>query len=159
MTYRKPAIFDLELRPSRPLQPQHLRLLLALVLGAFLFMALPLAAMGAWPILPFMALAMGITLWALRESIRSGRQSEHLRLDADGLELIRIAAHGRVRRLHLPADWARIELETLGPRENRLWLLSAGQRVPVGYFLSPAERVEIAAIIEDGLQRFQAGMA
>ena len=80
--------------------------------------------------------------------------SEHLRLDADGLEYIRIAPHGAIRRRHLEAYWAKVELERLGRDENRLWLKSRGDRLALGSFLSPKERVEIARVIEDGLSRF-----
>lgn len=159
MPGRKSAIFDLELHPSRPLRPDQVRLLLILVGVAFAVMALPITLLGAWPILPFMALAMALTLWALRESIRSGHASEHLRLDASGLELVRVPARGRIQCTHIEAGWAKVELEVLGPHENRLWLLARGKRIPFGSFLSPAERVEVAAVIEAGLHRFQTGAA
>ena len=155
MPPRKPAIFDLELRPSRPLQPRQVWLVLAGIAAVFLVLGARLLFLGAWPILPFMALDLALLAWALRESKRSGRQSEHLRLDADGLEYIRIAPHGDIRRRHLEAWWTRVELEDLGKYENRLWLKSKGDRLALGSFLSPAERVDIARVIEDGLARFR----
>ncbi len=155
MPRRKPAIFDLELRPSRPLQPKQLWLVLAGVAATFLVLGARLLFLGAWPILPFMALDLALLAWALRESKRSGRQSEHLRLDADGLEYIRIAPHGAIRRRLLEAWWTKVELEDLGKYENRLWLKSRGDRLPLGSFLSPSERADIARVIEDGLARFR----
>ena len=155
MPPRKPAIFDLEMRPSRPLQTRQMWLVLAGVAATFLLLGARLLFLGAWPILPFMALDLALLAWALRESRQSGRQSEHLRLDADGLEYIRIAAHGAIRRRHLEPYWVKVELEKLGKNENRLWLKSRGDRLPLGSFLSPRERVEIARVIEDGLNRFR----
>jgi hypothetical protein len=100
---------------------------------------------------------IGLLWWAMRASYRSGRESEHLRLDAEGLELVRIAAHGPVRRTWIEPHWARVELEELGADQNRLWLTApnpAGStrvRHGIGAFLSPGERVEIARVIEAGL--------
>ncbi|MCG2840491.1 DUF2244 domain-containing protein [Sandaracinobacter sp. RS1-74] len=157
MPPRKPAIFDLELRPSRPMQPRQMWLLLAGVALLFGLMGLRFLFLGAWPILPFMLLDLGLLWWALGESKRSGRQSEHLRLDSDGLELIRIQPHGPVRRMRIEPYWAKVELESQGEGSNRLWLTARGARHPLGAFLSPAERAEIAHVIEDGLARFRAG--
>lgn len=155
----KPALFDLELRPNRSLPQHHFLLMLAGVAVVFLLMGVRFLFLGAWPILPFMLVDLGLLWWAYRASYRSGRCSEHLRLDADGLELVRIPAHGATRRTRIEAGWARVELEDLGPDQNRLWLLARGVRHSVGSFLSPAERRDIARIIEDGLARFRAGRA
>lgn len=157
MPPRKPAFFDLDLRPNRPMQPRQMWLMLAGVAAIFLLMGLRFLFLGAWPILPFMLVDVGLLGWALAESRRSGRQSEHLRLDADGLELVRINRHGRPSRTRIEPHWARVELEQLSADENRLWLAARGRRHPVGVFLSPAERAEIATVIEDGLRRFRNG--
>jgi len=153
----KPAIFDLELRPNRSLDPRHFRLLIAGVAVIFLLMGVRFLSLGAWPIILFMLVDIGVLWWALRASYRSGRESEHLRLDADGLELVRIAAHGAARSTRLPPHWAQVELEQLAHNQNRLWLKAHGARHPVGRFLSPGERADLARVIEDGLARYRAG--
>ncbi len=157
MDHGKPAIFDLELRPNRSLPPRQFRLMIGGVGVIFLLMGVRFLFLGAWPILPFMVADVLLLAWAMRASYRSGRASEHLRLDADGLELVRVAAHGAARRVRLEPHWARVELERMGADQNRLWLTSRGRRLAVGTFLSPAERVDVARVIEDGLARFRSG--
>lgn len=157
----KPAIFDLELRPNRSMPQRHFGLMMAGVAAIFLLMGIRFLFLGAWPILPFMALDIALLWWAMRASYRSGRASEHLRLDSDGLELVRVAAHGPVHRTRIEPHWARVELEELGADQNRLWLTaphpsgSSRVRHGIGGFLSPAERVEIARVIESGLAAFR----
>jgi uncharacterized membrane protein len=151
----KPAIFDLELRPNRSLPQRHFWLMMAGVAAIFLLMGVRFLFLGAWPILPFMAVDIGLLWWAMRASYRSGRESEHLRLDGDGLELVRVAAHGTTRRTRIEPHWARVELEPLGADQNRLWLTAKGNRHPIGAFLSPAERADIAAVIEAGLAAYR----
>jgi uncharacterized membrane protein len=153
----KPAIFDLEMRPNRSLPERQFRLMIAGVALIFALMGLRFLLLGAWPILPFMAVDLALLWWAIRASYRSGRESEHLRLDGDGLELVRIAAHGSTRRTRLEAHRARVELERLGENENRLWLQAGPERHRLGSFLSPAERADIARVIEEGLARFRSG--
>lgn len=157
MRPRKPAIFDLEMRPSRSLDRRSFWLMIAGVSLIFLLMGVRFLMLGAWPILPFMLADIALLAWAMRASYRSGRASEHLRLDSEGLEFIRIAAHGQARRTRLEPWLARVELEELGEAENRLWLRAGDRRLRLGSFLSPAERAAIADVIDDGLRRFRRG--
>ena len=157
----KPAIFDLELRPNRSMPERHFWRMIAGVAVIFLAMGVRFLLLGAWPILPFMLVDLVLLWWAMRASYRSGRASEHLRLDSEGLELVRVAAHGQVRRTRIEPHWARVELEELGADQNRLWLTapnpsgSTRARHAIGAFLSPGERAEIARVIEAGLTTFR----
>jgi uncharacterized membrane protein len=157
MTRCNPSYFDLELRPNRPLAPRHALWLVAAVGFVFLLMGLRFLFLGAWPILPFMLADVLLLGWALRASWRSGRARERVWLDETGLSLVRVQASGRHQRVNLPPHLARVELEVLGNRQNRLWLTADGRREPVGGFLSPPERADIARVIDDGLARFRRG--
>jgi len=152
---RNPPVFALELRPNRSLDRRHFLWMIAGVAVIFLLMGIRFLALGAWPILPFMALDLALLWWAMRASYKSGQAVEELRLDAEGLQLVRISPLGHRQRTLIEPHWARVELEELGDQQNRLWLKSGQRRVPVGSFLSPPERVEIARVIEDGLERFR----
>ncbi len=134
---------------------KHFLWMIAGVAVIFLLMGLRFLALGAWPILPFMLFDVALLWWAMRASYRSGEAVEELRLDSSGLELVRISPLGHRQRTLLEPHWARVELEETGEQQNRLWLRAGSRREPVGGFLSPPERVEIARIIEDGLNRFQ----
>jgi uncharacterized membrane protein len=152
---RKPAIFDLELRPNRSMPRRHFWLMMAGVAAIFALMGLRFLFLGAWPMLPFMLADLALLWWAMRASYRSGQASEHLRLDEDGLELVRISSHGATRRTRIEPHWAQVELERMGDDGNRLWLRSRGDRHVLGQFLSPAERAELAQVIERGLATFR----
>lgn len=155
MASGKPAIFDLELRPGRSLSPRAARWLVAGAALLLVLLGLRFALIGAWPVLAFMILDALLLGLAFAASFRAARASEHLRLDRDGLELVRIAPHGAARRTRIDAADVRVELERLGDDDNRLWLASARGRLPLGQFLSPAERADVAAVIADGLARWR----
>ena len=151
MVDRERPYFDLELSPGRSLDRRQFTLMIAGVALLFLLMALRLLFLGAWPVVPFMVADILLLIWAMRASYHSARQSEHLRLDAGGMELVHISAAGRARRTHIEAARARVKLEPLRPRGNRLWIDSNGHRTEIGHFLSSSERAEIAPVIERGL--------
>lgn len=155
----KPTIFDLELRPNRPLSPRQARLLLVGVAGAFVLMGLRFAWLGAWPVLPFLLVDILLLGWAMRAARRAGQVREHLRLDADALELVRIAPLGKPSRLLLEPAFTSVELERLGADNNRLWLKSGARRIPLGSFLSPEERTSLSWAINHGLARWRMNRA
>lgn len=147
--------FDLQLRPNRPLGRRRARLVIAAVALVMALGGVRALVLGAWPVLPFMALDAGLLVWALRASERSGRAREYVRLDDSSLTVTRVAHTGQTRRIRLEPYWVRASLERLAMRQNRLWLTARGKRVCVGWFLSPAEREEIYAVIEAGLARYR----
>lgn len=146
--------FELLLTPNRSLERRHLPWLVggvALVMG---LMGLRFLVLGAWPILPFMLIDLGLLWWAFRASYRTGRAYEVVRLDDEALTVRKVTHSGIERRIRLEPYWTRVQIERLSARENRLWLASRGRRTAVGQFLSPAEREEIYAVIEEGLARY-----
>ncbi len=151
------AVLDLTLRPNRSLPRHQARWLVAGVGGVFLLGGLRFLALGAWPVLPFMAIDVALLWWAFRASYRSGRAYETVRLDAFDLTVRKVAANGRERRFRLEPFWARARLEDLPSGDNRLSLVSRQVRVTVGHCLSPPERAAVHAAIETGLARWRAG--
>jgi uncharacterized membrane protein len=147
------SLLDLTMTPNRSFDRRHAKWLIAGVAAVFVLGGLRLALLGAWPVLPFMAIDVALLSWAFRASYRSGRASERLRLTPARLTLDRIDPRGAERRIDLDPDDARARLETISDVENRLWLESRDKSVAVGTFLSPGERTEIHAVIRTGLVR------
>jgi uncharacterized membrane protein len=147
--------FDLTLRPNRSLDPRHARWLV-LGIGGFMFlMGVRMLALGAWPVVPFLAVDAGLVWWAFRASYRSGRSVETVRLTQEDLVVGHRSPDGRERRVRLEPLWTRAKLERLSMKQNRLWLTARERRVAVGRFLSPQEREEIYEVIADGLERYR----
>lgn len=149
------AYLDLRLTPNRSLSPRHAWWLVGGVAAVFFAGGLRMLVLGAWPVVPFMLADIALLGWALRASYRSGRAYELVRLDAADLTVAKVSHHGQERRFRFEPFWARVQLETLGEDENRLWVTGNGGRVAVGSFLSPAERVELHQVIADGLARYR----
>ncbi|MFN7173635.1 MAG: DUF2244 domain-containing protein [Thermaurantiacus tibetensis] len=154
----KPPLFlDLHLWPNRSMNPRHVPLVLGGVGLVFALLALRFLLLGAWPILPFLLADLLLLGWALRASFRSGEAAEHLRLDAEALELVRVSPLGARQRHRLQPLAVRVELERFPDSRNRLWLASRDRRLAVGSFLSAAEREALAREIEAGLARWRSG--
>lgn len=119
--------------------------------------ALPLAAligtMALWGLLPFLLAAIAGIWWALNRSFRDGEILEDLTLSETELTLTH---HGRkgVQTWAANPHWVRIILHaSSGPVPNYLTLQGGPREVELGAFLSPAERLQLRAELQDALQR------
>ena len=152
-----PPVLDLTLTPNRSFDRRHVPWVVGAVGLVFFLGGLRFLALGAWPILPFMAIDVGLLWWAFRANYASGKGHERVVLAGDRLELLRVSAAGAERRFGFEPLWTRVMLEETALGDVKLWLAARERRVSVGRFLSPGERRDVGAAIEAALQNYRAG--
>lgn len=150
-------VLDLTLTPNRSFDRVHMRWVVGGVGVLFFLGGLRFLALGAWPILPFMLVDVGLLWWAFRASYASGREHERVLLEGDRLELLRVNAAGAERRFGFEPLWTRVMMEETALGDVKLWLAARERRVRVGQFLSPRERREVGAVISSVLADYRAG--
>ena len=64
----EPVLLDETLRPSPPMNPRALLVILAVTASFNIAFALSFILRGAWPIAPFMGLDVALLAWAFRAS-------------------------------------------------------------------------------------------
>ena len=99
-----------------------------------------------WGLLPFFVLAVW-GLWAgLMRSYRDGDLTEELRLGPEVMELVRRAPRKPPQSWQANPYWVEVRLHAKGgPVPDYLTLKGGARVVELGAFLSPAERVALAA--------------
>lgn len=122
-------------------------------------LALPLlAVLGStvlWALLPFLLAAIAAIWWAIERSYRSGRTEELLTIAPDRIALVRRDPGRTERRWSANSYWIRAVIRP-GPVEQYLVLVGdheSGREIECGAFLSPEERVTLAAEINRAIQR------
>jgi len=135
--------FSTTLVPHRSLSPEGFKWLIRGVLAANVLIGLPMYLAGAWPVAGFMGIDVWLLWFFFQRSYLDARRRETLTLtDRELIVERRSPAHGQMggeREEHrLDAYWLRIELG------ERLVLVSRGNRIVVGRFLSPDERARLA---------------
>ncbi len=146
---------DLLLVPHRSLSPLGFRTLM-LVLGFFsLALGSVFLSLGAWPIVGFLGLDVGLVYLAFRANYASARAYERLRLTEDALIVERGLPSGRADSYSLQPYWLRVELEAPLGRTTRLKLTTHGRSLVIGAFLSPEERNEVARRLSAALAHWR----
>jgi uncharacterized membrane protein len=135
-----------ELAPHRSLTPLGARIFVAVLGGTTLAVAAFFALQGFWPVLPFAGVEVGLLIWAVRASMRSGSQREVICITE---ETVTVEWHdARVDRISVfPRHWVRVKLHAplVALHPARLVLESRGRVCEVGRFLTEDERRGLAA--------------
>jgi uncharacterized membrane protein len=132
------------LRPNRPLSWRGTQWAWLLISFPALVLALALAALGFWPILPFAGLELGLLYLAFYLSSRRQYRQEQLRLTRDDVIVTRLSGRRRTR-IRLPRAWTRLKL-LKGPgrwHPLRISLLYCGRMTEIGTELNDAERQQL----------------
>jgi uncharacterized membrane protein len=147
--------FDATLLPHRSLPREGFHALIAALVAANLVLGVPMFLLGAWPVVGFMGLDIALVVFLFRLNYRSGRLSETLRLTDTELVVTRVDPEGVVEETRLEAAWLRAEMDDPPEHESRLTLISRGNRLVVGRFLTPDERLEVAQALRAAVRRLK----
>ena len=132
------------LRPHRSLSPRGF-LALMLALGGVSFVSgVVFVSIGAWPVCGFFGLDVLLVYVAFRLNYRGARMREVVRLVGGDLTVERVGVRGERRHWRMQAFWLRVELLEANNGSNRLLVTTHGRSLPIGAFLTPDERRELA---------------
>jgi uncharacterized membrane protein len=147
--------FERVLFPHRSLPPRGFHLLMVILGIISLGLGFGFVSIGAWPIIGFFGLDVGVVYLAFRLNYRSARRSETLRLADDAFTVERISVRGERRRWQFQPFWLRVILEEGSDTSNRLLVTSHGRSLVIGDFVSPTTRRELAATIREALAHWR----
>jgi uncharacterized membrane protein len=152
------VFFERVLLPYRSLPPRGFNILMLVLAGISIAAGTLFVSLGAWPVCGFFGLDVGLVYLAFRLSYRSARQRETLRLADEELTVERVGIHGERRLWRFQPFWVRVSFEEQPDESNRLALVSHGQTLPIGTFLPPPVRREVATNLRDALSRWRAAL-
>ncbi len=145
----------LVLTPHRSLGPRGFAILMSVTtfLCAFISLRFLMLSSKAWPVAVFMMLDVVLLYWAFRANYRSATEREDIWLESKSLDVRQRARSGSERLTTLNPHWVKVELEELNEFQNRLLLVSHGNKLAIGHFLAPHERMEIYETLQSALAR------
>ena len=109
--------------------------------------------LGAWPVIGFNGVEIGLALYLIRRHARGVRANEVLTLSSGNLQIVRTGQDGKRTTRTLPTAWLQVLLEERRGRVPGLLLVHRGLREEVGVTLGEAEKQDLAAALRDALHR------
>ena len=150
-----PLFFERVLSPHRSLPARGFHVLMGLLGLISLAVGIGFVSIGAWPVIGFFGLDVGLVYLAFRLSYRSARQSETLRLAGDAFTVERVSVRGERRSWRFQPFWLRVVIEERPDASNRLLVASHGRSLVIGDFVPPTTRRDLAVTITEALVRWR----
>lgn len=147
-----PVLLETVLRPSPPMKPRALLIILGVVVLINFAFAAYFVSRGAWPVMPFLGVDIGLLAWAFRASTLAARREERVRLTPEELHIARIAPKGTRSDISLNPYWVRVEMDEPADHWSQITLWSKGKSTRIGSFLAPGERANFAHRLKDALR-------
>ncbi len=147
-TTPEPPIFSAVVTPHRSLNRTGFLIVMAAVSVVSFVAGTVFLLMGAWPVFGFFGLDVLLVYWAFRANYRAAAAYEEVTVTAGELRVRKVSHLGRTSEWSFNPLWVRLERdchEEFGLRG--LFLVSRGQRLPIGSVLSPQERESFAAAL------------
>src|SRR6266851_10061344 len=155
-----PAVFlDAVLAPHRSLPPAGFAAIMAIFGGISFIAGIFFVLHGAWPVMGFFGLDVGLVYLAFRINYRSARRQERIRLVADALTVERRGVRGERWSWRFQPYWLRVSLEETDEESNRLTISSHGRSLVLASFLGAGERRRFAATLQEALARWRRHLA
>ena len=141
--------------PHRSLGRTGMRWVVGLLCGASAVISAGLYWAGAWPVVGFNGIEIGLALLLLRHNARRAGTTETLILASDGLRIVQMDPERRRTERVLRPGWLRCVLEERHGTPA-LWLVDRGFRMEVGAELAEGEKRDLAAALGRALRQMQA---
>ena len=134
-----------ELRPRCSLTPRTAGIFIASMAAATFAVAGFFALQGFWPVLPFAGAEIALLAWAVRASMRKGKERETITITEETVVIHQLTVHNEQRSV-FPRHWVKVKLHAppTALHPSRLILESSGRVCEVGRFLTEDERRGLA---------------
>lgn len=145
------------LTPHRSLSPGGFVFLMSAVGVISCAAGIAFTAAGAWPVLCFFVLNVGLIYHAFRLNYRSGELYETVNVTTDTVTVTRVLPSGLARQWEFNPYWARCEVSECRGRATELTLASHGRRLVFGGFLNDDEKRDFAQALSGVLHKLRGG--
>jgi uncharacterized membrane protein len=146
-------LFEAVIVPHRSLSPRGLAILLGAITTLCGLTALRFWLIGAWPVIGFSVVEVGLALWLIQSNARSARASELVLLCENALQIVRTDARGRRHERSLSPAWLNVVVEEAPGRVPRLVLAAHNVREEIAAALGETEKRDLAAALGAALHR------
>jgi uncharacterized membrane protein len=152
------TVFEATLKPHRSLNRDGFRAVMTLCCVSAVVSSIPFIMFGAWPVAGFYGLDILALFIAFKINYRRARAEERVHLTYVELLLRKITHRGETTEWRFNPLWSRLSVEEdedFGAL--RLHLVSRGQTVPIGDFLAPLQRRDLAEALGAALIKAKRG--
>jgi uncharacterized membrane protein len=145
-------LFSARIHPHRSLRIGGFRLVMALVGVAGIIASIPFIVLGFWPVAGFYGLDIALLYFAFRANFAAARSFEEIVVHPFELHLVKVHHSGLTREWRFNPVWTRLHRDIHDEfGVQRLSLVSRGESVTVGHFLTADEKESFGKALASAL--------
>ena len=154
----EPPIFSAVLTPYRSLGGHEFWVFMVLAALLMVVAGIVFLVVGAWPVMGFFGLDVGLLYLAFRANYRDARAYEEVTVTPSALTVKKFSPGGEIAEWSANPLWVRLDREVhaeFGVR--RLALVTAGRAIAIAGFLGPDEKASFASALAAALGEAKRG--
>ena len=154
-TNAQKEVFTITLWPYRSLGSRGYLYLMVAFISLIFILSLLFYFLGAWPVIGFLGFEIGLVWLVFRLNYNSGKNFEQIYITKGKTFIEQVNWRGAKRRFTIVSPWISAHCIRDEGNTNKLILRYHAEKLEIGSFLPPHEKVSLANTLNDCFKRMR----
>ena len=151
----KQEIITITLWPYRSLGSRGYLYLMMGFIGLICILSLLFYSLGAWPVIGFLGIEIGLVWLVFRINYNAGRNFEQISITPEATAVEKVGWRGNKQRFNITSPWIKASCIKRDGRPDKLILKYHSEQLEIGSFLPPKEKPSLANTLNESFERMR----
>lgn len=151
----KKEIITITLWPYRSLGSRGYLYLMIGFVGLIFILSLLFYSLGAWPVIGFLGIEIGLVWLVFRMNYNAGRNFEQISITPDTTSIEKVSWRGNNHYLKITSPWVTARCIKRDGSPDKLILQYHSEQLEIGSFLPPREKSSLADALNESFERMR----
>ena len=151
----KQDIITITLWPYRSLGSRGFSYIMTGFIGLIFILSLLFYSLGAWPVIGFLGIEIGLVWLVFRMNYKAGRNFEQISITPEATYIEKVGWRGDKRHFNIPSPWIKASCIKGEGRSDKLILKYHSEQLEIGSFLPPKEKPSLANTLNESFERMR----
>ena len=154
-TDSRKEIITITLWPYRSLSRRGYLYLMMGFIGLIFILSLLFYSLGAWPVIGFLGVEIGLVWLVFRKNYNAGRNFEKISITPEATSIEKVSWRGDKHHFNITSPWIKASCIKGDGRSDKLILRYHSEYLEIGSFLPPKEKSSLADILNESFERMR----
>ena len=151
----KQEIITITLWPYRSLGSRGYLYVMMGFIGLIFILSLLFYSLGAWPVIGFLGIEVGLVWLVFRMNYNTGRNFEQISIAPDATSVEKVSWRGDKSHFNITTPWVKASCVKGYGRPDKLVLKYHSEKLEIGSFLPPGEKSSLADALNESFERMR----
>ncbi len=151
----KNEIITITLWPHRSLSSSGYLYLMMGFIGLIFVLSLLFHSLGAWPVIGFLGIEIGLVWLVFRMNFNAGRNFEQISIGPEATSVEKVNWRGDTNHFNITSPWVKASCIKVSGRSDKLVLSYHSEQLEIGSFLPPGEKSTLADALNKSFERMR----